>query len=732
MTLPRLFRSKIGQRILRLMLLVSLLPLLVLGLYALRSVNAITTRSIERQQELLLDELRSRQLEAVAGQAALIDQEFAYIEQAAGTLEDFCTLLYHHPERFTPQVYGGHYEQHPTLGVWWAPEDAGHSAIFISTRATVDERLMAKVYLSEHMDFWLKQIILNHPNVVSAYINTEDNFTRLYPWFSVEEAIEYGILVPDSDMHDPAYIFYWLADAEHNPERTQVWTDVYLDPVGRGWMVSCVSPVYLPDDTLKGVVGLDVTTERIVQNVIGLEFDYPSAYAFLLSSNGQVIGFPERAAADLGWREGMALSDLVISQSDSPVLRQIATTMTAHQPGQQEVILNEQQKFFFYAPIPTTGWSLGFVVPLDEAMESTHAVSAETRAEMVRLRTPLLVGAALTFVLAALVSVAFSRRITHPIAELAAGANALAEGDLEARIEALSQGDDELADLARTFNMMGRRIQEDITRLQELDRMKDEFISSVSHELRTPLAAIMGFVEQLQMGRPGPLTDVQQEFLDIIAESARRLHLLVADLLDVSQLDTGRFTFDFTSLSPSPLFRERAEAIRPQAEQKGLRLVVDVADDLPTVTANADRVKQVLDNLTSNAIKFTPAGEAVLMRAFAVRGATPHDWHAGYPEGLGPSPNLGSGDWLFVSVTDTGPGISPQDLPRIFSKFHRGDLATRQAAGGTGLGLYICKGIIEGHGGRIGIHSLEGRGTTVWFALPLGGPTQYCPDTKLV
>lgn len=241
----------------------------------------------------------------------------------------------------------------------------------------------------------------------------------------------------------------------------------------------------------------------------------------------------------------------------------------------------------------------------------------------------------------------------------------------------------------------------DITRLKELDRLKSEFISTVSHELRTPLASIMGFAEMILTRQPGPLTAIQDEFMRIIYESSEQLLHLVNDLLDVARMEAGRFELQPRSVAPSELLRRLATAMQPFAERKKLTFRLDVAGELPVITADPRRLEQVLDNLLSNAFKFTPEGGEVTL-----------------------SVRLEDGSWLKFMVADTGIGIPPQDMDKLFTKFYQSAEVVRKAIGGTGLGLYIAKSIIEAHGGRIGAESSVGKGTTVWFTLPVNSPPQ--------
>ena len=234
----------------------------------------------------------------------------------------------------------------------------------------------------------------------------------------------------------------------------------------------------------------------------------------------------------------------------------------------------------------------------------------------------------------------------------------------------------------------------DISELKRLERVKSEFIASVSHELRTPLSSILGYTEILLRGRPGPLTAVQQEFLQTILDGSRRLKLLVDDLLDVSRIEVGKFRMNFDDIDLDVVVRRAEETIRPIAAKAAVTIAVDVPACLPLIEGDEERIGQVLDNLLSNAVKFSHAGGRVRVTVEEERAA------------------------LSVTVTDDGIGIPEEDIPYLFSRFYRASNAEPNRRSGTGLGLYITKAIVEGHGGHIGAQSTPGAGTTVHVWLP--------------
>jgi signal transduction histidine kinase len=239
------------------------------------------------------------------------------------------------------------------------------------------------------------------------------------------------------------------------------------------------------------------------------------------------------------------------------------------------------------------------------------------------------------------------------------------------------------------------RVEVQNQRLRELDRLKDEFVASVSHELRTPLTSIRGYLELVRDGEAGPLTDEQQEFLGVVDRNADRLLRVVSDLLFVAQVDAGKLAVELEPLDLAELARETADVARPAAEAKGVELRLETAP-VPPLDGDRARLGQLLDNLVSNAVKFTPSGGRVVVRT------------------------AGLDDGALLAVEDTGIGVAPADRDRLFERFYRTRAATEQAIQGTGLGLSIARAIVDAHGGTIGVESESGRGSTFRVVLPLG------------
>ncbi len=235
-------------------------------------------------------------------------------------------------------------------------------------------------------------------------------------------------------------------------------------------------------------------------------------------------------------------------------------------------------------------------------------------------------------------------------------------------------------------------------KIRDLDRMKSEFVAVVSHEVRTPLTSIKGTLEILADQKYFPVGPEQNELLGICRANVDRLEALIDDILDFSKLESSRLSTHFIRTSMANLLENVVVNISKQAERKRIRLVTESAPRLPEIVADELRIIQVMNNLIANAIKFSPEGTEIRIRASR--------------------PDQEEG--VLVEICDHGIGIAPDDLPKLFTRFRQLDSSSTRKAGGTGLGLVISKGIIEEHGGRIWAESTPGQGSSFYFFLPIG------------
>jgi signal transduction histidine kinase len=276
-------------------------------------------------------------------------------------------------------------------------------------------------------------------------------------------------------------------------------------------------------------------------------------------------------------------------------------------------------------------------------------------------------------------AIVLARMLAKPLAEIGAAARRIADGDYAARVP--REGPEELASLADSFNQMAAS-------LQRQEEMRRDFIANAAHELRTPLTNLQGYLEAL---RDGVITADRATY-ESLYEEADRLVRLSRSLDALAEGDAGSSPPVAVELDLAAAVRMALELAAPSIERAALTLQTDVPATLPA-RADPDRLAQVLANLLSNAVRYTPAGGSITVRAER----RPND--------------------LLVSITNTGDPIPPADLERVFERFYRVEKSRDPARGGAGIGLAIVKQLVEGSGGRVGAESRDGL-TRFWFSLP--------------
>src|SRR5438105_4522308 len=396
----------------------------------------------------------------------------------------------------------------------------------------------------------------------------------------------------------------------------------------------------------------------------------------------------------------------------------------------------------FAVPVMRRGLPQSLIPPLAlEAPEQQFSGQAYgvvqigmTRAKMLAAFNALIQRAALSTIFIILAGIAatvlLAGRIITPLKSLAGVANRIAEGDLTASVRATTH--DEVGQLAEVFNHMNeslkerdiaiarayqqleqlaqsleqrvqqrtQKLQEVNRRLQELDTLKSIFVSTVSHDLRTPMTSIKGYVDNILDGLTGVLTEKQSYYLNRVKSNVERLTRMINELLDLSRIEAGKVELNIGTVRMRELVADVVEGFQGMAQEKGIALRTHQPEELPATRGDRDKLHQVLTNLIQNAIKFTPAGGEVRVESQA----------------------RGDG-FLMVGVTDTGCGIPPHELDKVFERFYRGEAGSPDDPR-WGLGLTIAKSLVKLHGGQIWAESAPGQGSRFCFTVPIEPPSR--------
>lgn len=333
---------------------------------------------------------------------------------------------------------------------------------------------------------------------------------------------------------------------------------------------------------------------------------------------------------------------------------------------------------------PASGFPQTSVLRVAIPLTSVDAVQSE-------ISSKILVTSAVVLLFVIVLAIALSRRLARPIKDMAETAQRIQAGNLDQRIEIRSN--DELGRLAASLNSMVDTLNADISKLRKLEQIRSEFLGNVSHELRTPIFAIQGMLETL-LGGALDDKEVNRSFVESALRNTERLNTLLADLIDISSIESGAMKMSFRYFAVGKFLESVAAEMLPSASRKGGAITLEEIPPALEVLGDKERLRQVMVNLIDNAVKYSDAGRSVRVRARETGGR------------------------VTIEVADAGVGIPASDIPRIFERFYRVDKERSRDAGGTGLGLAIVKHIVEAHGSQMSVSSAVGEGSTFSFSLP--------------
>ncbi|MFH0875039.1 MAG: ATP-binding protein [archaeon] len=705
---------------------------LSLGFIAYFSVYSIITAEESAKQSakyVLQEQAREFIVQLSLSSAEKNDMLFENARKDASNVAAFATNIFDNPEAFAREAYWK-FDDNIIKGengqLMNRMDDL--SSVFIPNHVAVDDELKKRVELIAYLNFIFPKILEKNPNEVAIWMvglgnKSDQSYSIYYPNIGLG-----NISPPDEKTLET--IFVAIANPENNPERKVVWTPVYDDPAGQGLMVSAVAPIYTKEG-FSGVIGVDITLNTIIKNIEKYA-PVEQSYSFLVDKEGYSIALPEQAWKEILGRDREQEESRVdlnnLTNNFASVLHKMKNGITDF----NSIKIDNKQIYVANAPLKETGFSFGLVVEekvLLKAVKSMETEIDKSTQDLIYFR--ILPIGLLILIATCIISFVFISHLTRPIKVLTETTKEISKGNYDIKLNIASNN--EIGQLATSFNQMtqdlkkskdeledysktlekkvhdrtqeleqkdkqlitfNRELEEANQKLKILDYQKDEFISVAAHELKTPLTSIRGFAQLMKNGKVLKDTEKSKHYLSLIDENTQRLYNLIIDLVDSSRLNLGKLKLNIEDVDVNKLFNDAKENMSIVIKEKGLTGEFSIEKSLPKIKADSERIMQVIRNLISNSIKFTEKG-TISLKVYK------------------------KGKLVQFEVKDTGYGIPDKNKKLIFSRFYQVDSSMTRKAGGSGLGLSICKGLVENMGGKIWFTSEEGKGSTFFFTMPI-------------
>jgi signal transduction histidine kinase/class 3 adenylate cyclase/CheY-like chemotaxis protein len=508
-----------------------------------------------------------------------------------------------------------------------------------------------------------------------------------------------------------------------------IWTEIYTFFQG-DLGLTAAEPFYNSRGDFRGVMAVDIILGQISEFLRAMKISR-SGQTFIIERSGALVGSStDEKPYIMSTNEKAKRLQAIDSKNilTSTAAKHIITKFNLAQvepPKKLKFQLNGEWIFVHirsYRDSIGLDWLVIVVIPESDFMEK---INTNTRT------TILLCIAAL--ILTTLIGILTARSIAKPILRLNLAAKNISKGEWEQTLD--FDRTNEVGELAKSFNSMVSQLQISFItlenqnqKLQQIDKLKDEFLANTSHELRTPLNGMIGIAESMIDGATGTVSDIQEQNLSMIASSGRRLSELVNNILDFAQLKNHKLELQFRSVGMRSLVEVVLTVSQSLVGSKNFQLINNVSPDLPLAWADENRLQQILYNLIGNAIKFTEVGSVEISAKIVNLHNQSHtqDGEASYLlsvlnklSSMPDNPPLSPDFQIAITVSDTGIGIPANLLDRIFEPFEQGDGSIVRQYGGTGLGLTLSKQLVELHGGKIYAVSEVGIGSNFTFTLPI-------------
>jgi signal transduction histidine kinase len=658
------------------------IPIGIMSSFTFRHLRTIKNVSLQEARNALISSQINYLEHHLVQQADKISAEFSNIKDEVRFLGALAGPLVASPAHF--QYRSGSRYRFDEEGIYGNPLDDGHSRLFVPKYHSSLDPLIAA---TESLDIFLKPLAATEPRMVLAWFIHKEGISRTYPWR------DFKLLPRDREV--TSWPFYFLADPDHNPLGEEVFTPLYIDPLTRDSMISCLSPVFVDGEHV-GTVGIDVTVQKILQDISRVRLTKSSSS--LLLSELEVLAASENIPlAALGLDPDSSPHGLNLAAADLSEAGRIVMGEKSKQIGVDLIQIDENQVFMGYASLEPLGWRIVLLVPEDDligpANEKVQAIFEEAE----RIRRNFL--HVLVFAMLAVTSVgcAVIAQQSRGLRTLLGGIREFAKGNLSHRV---CEEKSEFGELAQALNNMAESLLEKKKELQrayaEVEQGRKltavgRLAAGVAHEVNSPLATISTYTQLLLRSEPPGETSGR---LEKIMKEIDRIQDKMRNLLDLSRLQNPVRT----RVDPNILVSDIVDLACHEARARGIDLRLTLAGNSREFHLDQSGLKQVLWNLLSNALAAQGrGGEIRVLTEFVSAGE--------------------EADFFVLEVEDEGPGIPDDVLPHIFDPF----FTTKEVGQGTGLGLAVVNSIIQGHGGRIEVENVSAGGCRFRLLFPAGG-----------
>lgn len=750
----------------------ALLPIIIVEVMLLIMYFSITSYVESSTRNTLLEEAKSNIVEISGREVKNINQQVKEITTLSQMLQKDNEAIFNAPNTF------GAPAQAPVFSAWqngvhYKSNNNGGSSVWYSSITPFDDYAKAKATKTEGMDRLFKWVSESNASIAGIYFNSFDSMCRYYPYLdAVYNVFEYN-------MDIPKFNFYYLADEKNNPSRESVWTNVYLDPAGKGWMASCITPIYDEKNKLQGVTGIDVTVDRMLQTILNLKLPW-QAGAFLVDQNGVILAMPESIEGILNLKElrnqvynSTVKQDTLkpeefnlFKNSNPQIAEQIKNIWDDHK-SVNEMTIGSKHYFLTQDLVDETGWRLMVLVDQDNVLQPIHKLDRLTKQTGMLAFGMMILFYSLFFSYLIYKSKKVAMVIATPINTIADKTTYIMDGSVELKFENVDSNIVEIDQLAHNFSVMTdelkmfsqemeekvkdrtlqltlaneqltqskRELEEANMQIIQKEKMASigQLAAGVAHEINNPMAFIISNITQLRSyaSKLQSYVEYNLEAIDVVKQSQDESRGEGYDLVIVgeklAELDNKRETLriDFILEDMETLIDDTLQ---------GTNRVKEIVQDLKTFSRN-DVQKSMMDvnigldsviNMIWNEIKF----KANLVKEYQSLPMTycnigqinqvfmnliMNAVHAIESYGEIVVKTYSLSDVIYVEIRDNGKGIPTDILGKIFDPF----FTTKEIGKGMGLGLSISYQIIKNYQGEIKVISEEGKGTTFVVSIPV-------------